>query len=195
MKLLRLLPTYVANTNRLTAIIGICTAITITSLLSLHRTFFGPNGFGVWTSDTWSSNNSQFIADPYSLSHILHGMIFFLIFGLFAYLLPIHIRFLVSTVLEMSWEILENSPLIIDRYRQTAALGYTGDSILNSLGDIGCCMLGFYVATNLSLRYNIMLICSIEILMLILFRDNLSLNVLMLLYPIESIKNWQLLLQ
>ncbi len=93
----------------------------------------------------------------------------------------------------MGWEILENSPLIINRYRDaTAALGYTGDSIWNSFGDLACAALGFWLAWKLPVKATVAVIVIIELAMLLTIKDNLTLNIVMLLYPIDAIKEWQL---
>ncbi len=94
--------------------------------------------------------------------------------------------------LEAGWELLENSPMVIDRYRTaTIALGYTGDSVINSLSDIGCMMLGFLLARRLPAWASIALAIGFELLTLAVIRDNLTLNVLMLLWPIDAIRQWQ----
>jgi hypothetical protein len=172
-------------------VLGACISSLVLILLAMGRTPFGPNGFGIWTSDAWSNNNSQLIADPYTLSHILHGCIFYLVLTYFWRGSNFRVVSIVSVIIEALWEILENTPFIINRYRETAALGYTGDSILNSVGDTLFCLLGVYIASLLPLRFTVLLFVAIEVAMLILFRDNLSLNVIMLLYPFETIKNWQ----
>jgi hypothetical protein len=101
-------------------------------------------------------------------------------------------RFLIAVLLEASWEVLENSPIIINRYREaTIALGYEGDSMLNSLCDVGMMALGFWVASKSRPWISIALLLTVELSMLWLVRDNLTLNVLMLIYPIEAIKAWQ----
>ena len=96
--------------------------------------------------------------------------------------------------LEALWEILENSQFIIQRYREsTMALGYNGDSVINSMGDLISCITGFMLARYLGLRYSIALIIVIEIALLFWIRDNLTLNIIMLVCPIEAIKNWQMI--
>ncbi len=95
-------------------------------------------------------------------------------------------------LLESAWELLENSPLIIERYRSaTMALNYYGDSVLNSAADLACCVLGFFMARWLQPRSSIVLVLAVELLMLTIIRDNLSLNVIMLIWPIDSIRSWQ----
>lgn len=148
-----------------------------------------------WVSEVDSSDNSQHLFDWYSFSHLIHGFIFYF---LFFYLLgrwrqwPLGLVLLACVTLESAWEVLENSPFIINRYRsETASLDYTGDTILNSTSDILCCLLGFALARRLPVWASIVLILILEIGCAILIRDNLTLNVLMLLHPSEAIKHWQ----
>jgi len=112
------------------------------------RSPLGPDGhFGWWDGNIWSSENSQRVADAYSFSHIIHGMLFYGFLWRIARRWPVKCRFLAALLIEAGWELLENSPLIINRYREaTIALGYVGDSILNSVCDIGMMSLGFLAA-------------------------------------------------
>jgi len=148
----------------------------------------------LWVSDIWSSHCSQHLLDPYSITHVAHGMI---LWGALAFL-PKRVRprpdwqFCIAIALEAAWEVLENSPFVINRYRQqTMALDYLGDSVVNALGDIVACALGFVLARKLGLRWTIVLFIVMELVLLFWIRDNLTLNVLMLILPIEAIKNWQ----
>ena len=139
-----------------------------------------------------SQHNSQHVFDPYSLSHVLHGVLFFGLLWLFRRRLSLNARAVIASGIEIGWEMLENSPLIINRYRTaTVSLGYTGDSIINSLGDIASFVIGFYIARKLGLWKSVALFVIVELLMLWLMRDNLTLNVLMLLWPIDAIRRWQ----
>ncbi len=150
-------------------------------------------GFGLWTSDTQGRATSQHLADPYSFTHILHGIIFYWAFGLWRRTAPIKRRFLLALLLEVVWELVENSPAVIDRYREaTAAQGYYGDSILNAFGDLAACALGFLMAARLPPMFTVAFAVSEELVLLAVIRDNLALNVLMLFVPIKSIKQWQL---
>lgn len=145
----------------------------------------------LWKGEAWSNHTSQHLLDPYSFSHVQHGMIFFLV--LFLCRVPTHIGLWVAACTEIAWEILENTNFIIDRYRAaTASLDYFGDSIGNSVGDLLCCLFGFFIAQRLPWRATLGLYGLIEVGMLLSIRDCLSLNVLMLLYPIEAIKQWQI---
>ena len=146
--------------------------------------------------DLWhgalDSGNSQHVADWYSLSHIVHGLLFY---GAARWLMQrrsLGYRLAAAVAVETAWEILENSPVIIDRYRAaTIALGYSGDSILNSLSDIGMMTLGFLLAARLPAWGSILLGIGLELLALAVIRDNLTLNILMLTAPVQEVRDWQ----
>lgn len=145
-----------------------------------------------WTGATQSAENSQQLFDPYSFTHLQHGLLFC---GLTIWLAP-HLatawRFCIAMAIEITWEVVENSAFVIDRYRTaTAALGYTGDTVLNSVGDILACAIGFALVSYLGWRRSLLLFVAIELCLLVLIRDSLILNVVMLLYPIDAIKVWQ----
>ncbi len=147
----------------------------------------------LWAGDIWSSDNSQHWLDPYSFTHLLHGVVFF---WLLAWLLPRLSpmwRLVIALSLESAWEVFENSAFIIDRYREaTAALGYNGDTVINSLGDILICGRGFMRAMRLGFRRSLVLFVVTELVLLVWIRDSLILNVVMLIYPIEAIRLWQI---
>jgi hypothetical protein len=147
----------------------------------------------LWTSDAWSAHTSQHLADPYSFTHALHG---FLLCWAIAWLWP-RLSFaqsaLAATVFEAIWELIENSPVVIDRYRTaTAALGYVGDTIANSLGDSLFCLAGFALAWQLGWRWTAVMFVAVEVVLLVTIRDNLTLNVVMLLMPLDGIREWQM---
>jgi hypothetical protein len=138
------------------------------------------------------SGNSQHLSDWYSLSHIIHGFLFYAALWGLLRRHPISIRLAIAVAIEGAWEILENSPIIIDRYRTaTIALGYSGDSIINSMSDIGMMALGFLFAARMPVWVTVLLGVAFELLALWVIRDNLTLNVLMLVWPIDAIKIWQ----
>jgi hypothetical protein len=138
------------------------------------------------------SGNSQHIADWYSLSHVIHGFLFYAAAWMLLRRQPLGRRFAAAVAVESLWEILENSPIIIDRYRSaTIALGYSGDSILNSVSDIGMMALGFLFASRAPLVVTVLAGVALELIALYAMRDNLTLNVLMLVWPIEAVKSWQ----
>jgi len=157
------------------------------------RSLLGPDGrFGLWDGNIWGSENSQRVADAYSFSHIIHGMLFYAFLWLVARKVPMKYRFVIALVMEALWELLENSPIIIDRYRAaTIAQGYVGDSVLNSVSDIVMAGIGFVVARFSRVWVTVALIILMEVGCLFWIRDNLTLNIVMLAYPIESLKIWQ----
>lgn len=146
----------------------------------------------LWSGDPWSSDNSQHLLDPYSFTHVLHG---FVLCGLLALIVPRLSpvwQLWVAVSIEALWEVVENSDFVIRRYREeTAALGYQGDTIVNSLGDILVCGLGFALARYLGLRRTLTLFVVTEVALAFLIRDNLLLNIIMLVYPIDAVKAWQ----
>ena len=135
---------------------------------------------------------SQMLADWYSFSHVVHGLLFYAILWLVARRTPVERRFLLALLIEYAWEIVENTPMVIDRYRTaTAALGYTGDSVVNSLSDIVMMTVGFLAARKLPLWGAIALLLVLELVPLLVIRDNLALNVWMLVAPSDAIRTWQ----
>lgn len=158
------------------------------------RMFFCACGeFRVWIGDTCSSSNSQQLFDPYSFTHVLHG---FMLFWLSALLLRKRApawQFVFALTLEAAWEVFENTKFVIERYRaETAALGYQGDTIVNSFGDLACAVAGFLVARQLGLRRSLVVFVMLEVILAIWIRDGLVLQLLMLIHPIDSIKLWQM---
>ena len=146
----------------------------------------------LWVSEVNSSRTSQMLADWYSPSHIVHGFLFYAAIWLVVRKWPVERSFLAALTIEAAWEIVENTPMIINRYREaTAALGYTGDSVLNSVSDIAMMGLGFFFARRLPLWVSIAVVLVLELVPLLVIRDNLTLNVWMLLAPNEAIRAWQ----
>ncbi|PKB19159.1 uncharacterized protein DUF2585 [Novosphingobium kunmingense] len=152
----------------------------------------------LWWGTVQSAENSQHITDWYSASHLIHGLLFYF----FAHLLwrrwqlfggkPAIWALPIAVLFEAFWELLENSPMIIDRYRAvTVSYGYEGDSVVNSLSDIGFMALGFWLASRLPVWASVGLALALELLTLAVIRDNLTLNIVMLVWPIEAIRQWQ----
>ena len=146
----------------------------------------------LWVGSRDSPKTSQMLADWYSLSHIVHGLLFYAGLWLVARRWPVGRRFILALLIEASWEVIENTPMVIDRYRATtAALGYTGDSVINSLSDILMMALGFLLARKLPVRASILLLVALELVPLFVIRDNLTLNVIALIAPSHAIQAWQ----
>jgi hypothetical protein len=149
--------------------------------------------FDVWTSDTCSSNNSQQLFDPYSFTHVLHGFLFFWLIALLFKRLTASWQFLLALLLESAWEVFENTSFVINKYRsETAALGYQGDTVVNSLGDLACALVGFLVARQLGLRRSLILFLLLELVLMLWIHDSLLLQIVMLVRPMEAIKLWQM---
>jgi hypothetical protein len=145
--------------------------------------------------DLWGSvgpEQSQMLADWYSPSHIVHGFLFYGALHLAARRWTVERRFLVAMVVEAAWEVIENTPAVIDRYREsTIALGYVGDSIVNNMSDIAMMAVGFLAARRLPLWVSVLVVLLLELIPLLVIRDNLFLNVWMLLAPNQAVLNWQ----
>ncbi|MCA1567289.1 MAG: DUF2585 family protein [Acidobacteria bacterium] len=147
----------------------------------------------VWAGDAWGSDNSQHLFDPYSFTHVLHGFVFCGVLALTLGRAAWQWRLALAVSIEALWEVFENSAFVIRRYREaTLALGYQGDTIINSAGDIFACALGFALARRLGLRRALVAFAITELVLLVWIRDSLLLNVLMLLYPVDAIKAWQM---
>ncbi|HZB69121.1 MAG TPA: DUF2585 family protein [Sphingomicrobium sp.] len=145
--------------------------------------------------DLWGSvgpKQSQMLADWYSPSHLVHGFLFYGALHLAARRWTIERRFLVALFIEAAWEVIENTPAVIDRYREsTIALGYVGDSILNNMSDIAMMAVGFLAARRLPLWASVAIVLVLELIPLLVIRDNLFLNVWMLLAPNQAMLDWQ----
>jgi hypothetical protein len=147
----------------------------------------------LWTADAWGSLTSQTFLDPYSFTHILHGLMFCGLLTLLVRRMPGAWRLCLAVAAEAVWELIENSDTVIQHYRAaTAALGYQGDTVMNSLGDIICCGVGFMIARKLGWLRSIIVFLVVEAMLLIWIRDSLLLEIIMLVRPINAIKVWQM---
>ena len=150
----------------------------------------GPVRF--WIGDVLSDQNSQQVADPYSFTHVTHGVLFYALTVLALGPARPALRAAVAVALESAWEALENTNMVIDRYRAvTVSLGYYGDSVVNSIADVVACLIGFLLAWRLPTRVTIAWVVVVELVLAVWIRDNLTLNIVMLVYPLQAIRQWQ----
>lgn len=175
------------------AIVGLFAITALLLRLEGRLWFCSCGNFLIWSGNTCSSDNSQHLFDPYAFTHILHGFVFFWLIIWIAPRLSPGWQLVLSLAAESFWEVFENTDFIINRYRsETAALGYNGDTVVNSLGDILCCLIGFAIAQCLGFRRSLILFLVIEVILIIWIKDSLLLEILMLIYPIDFIKTWQM---
>jgi hypothetical protein len=160
----------------------------------MGRKLWGVSGEpGIWSGDIWSSHNSQYMTDPYTFSHITHGVLWYGLLALVANKLPVRVRFILAVALECAWEVFENTDMVIQRYRAaTISLNYYGDSVMNSMCDILTAVLGFILAAMLPTRVTLIGVIVLEVALALWIHDSLLLNVLMLIRPIQAIRTWQL---
>ena len=172
--------------------------VTIVILKAMGRPWIANSGIvKLWHGEVVSSENSQHLSDWYSFTHIAHGFLFFFILWLISKKIKLFrkfsIAFVVAVTLESIWEIVENTDFVIHRYREaTIALDYFGDSIVNSTADIFFMSLGFVLASRLPVMASLLVVVALELMLAFVIRDNLALNILMLIYPIQAVKEWQL---
>lgn len=174
------------------AVLGIV-VISIVLLNLLGRVWWCQAGdYAPWSWDIWTSHNSQHILDPYTFTHVLHGILEFWLIGLIFWKVPMAWRFVLAILIESTWEVAENTSYIINRYREeTVSLDYFGDSIINSLADIAACAFGFLIAYKIRFWRSLALFLITELVLLLTIRDSLIVNIVMLIYPVDAIKMWQ----
>jgi hypothetical protein len=184
--------------ERSRAALGTATALVLLAMIVLLRAegrrFLCACGtFAVWVGDWCSSNTSQQLLDPYSLTHVLHGFLFFWLIALLFRRMPRTWQFWLALMLESAWEVFENTSFVINKYRtETAALGYQGDTIVNSFGDLACALIGFLIAQQLGVWRSLIVFVLIEVVLTLWIHDSLLLQILMLVRPVEAIKSWQM---
>src|SRR4051812_36944690 len=172
-------------------------AILVSAALLLHREgrlwICACGRVPLWAGNVCSSDNSQHLFDPYTFTHIMHGFAFCALLALAVPRLPLRWKLCLVLLLEALWELLENSEYIIQRFREaTAALGYQGDTVVNSLGDIAACAAGFLLARKLGLWRSLVIFIVTEVVVTIWIKDSLILELVMLIHPIEWLKAWQM---
>lgn len=151
------------------------------------------DAYTLWSGAVLSRHNSQHLFDPYTFTHILHGVLYFWIVTLVFRKMPLAWRLFLAILVECAWEALENTNMVIERYRAvTISLDYFGDSIANSLGDVLSCAVGFVIAQKIKLWWSLAFFIIVELVLLFWIHDSLLLNIIMLIYPIEAVKTWQM---
>jgi hypothetical protein len=146
----------------------------------------------IWHGDTFSSESSQHLMDWYTPSHLLHGILFYGILYMFLRQVDVGWRLAIATLIEVGWEILENTNMIIERYREvTISLDYYGDSVVNSVSDIIAMIAGFWLARVIPVWASVAVVIFFEALTMWLIRDGLALNIIMILFPLDAILEWQ----
>jgi hypothetical protein len=174
-------------------IIAALFAVHVSAELLMGRSLICPCGeVRFWYGDIFGPGLSQHVADWYSFTHISHGFLLYGLTHLIAPRAPLWSRLVAVLAIEVTWELVENSPIVIDRYRQSAlAQGYVGDSVLNSVSDAVFCLIGFGLAAVLPLRASVGYVAASELALLFLIRDNLALNIWQLLHPTDWLSRWQ----
>ena len=175
------------------AILAVMVTVIVVENIQGHVWWCKAGDYVPWSWDIWTMHNSQHFVDPYSFTHILHGVLEFWLIGLVFRRVPLAWRLLIAVMIESSWEIAENSTYVINRYREvTISLDYFGDSIINSMSDIVCCATGFVIAYELRFWKSLALFLATESVLIYWIHDSLLINIVMLIYPIEAIKVWQM---
>lgn len=175
------------------AVVAIVVVATIMLAIQGRVIWCEAGDYWPWSWQVMSRHNSQHVIDAYSFTHILHGILEFWLIGLVFSRVPLAWRFVIAIFIESTWEVAENTSYIINRYREaTLSLDYFGDSIVNSLADIVCCGIGFVIAKKIGYWSSLALFIVTETILIFTIRDSLILNIIMLIYPLDAIKNWQM---
>ncbi len=169
-------------------------AVMAATLAAMGRAWWCAAGdTSLWSSEVWSRHNSQHLADPYTFTHVLHGLVFYAgVWLLVGGRAGVAARWWLGFAAEVAWEILENTDALIERYRgTTVSLDYFGDSIVNAIGDVLAYVVGYWIAGVVPVWASIAAFVLVDGMLALWIRDGLVLNALMLLYPSETIRAWQ----
>lgn len=182
------------QTARPYLIVTILGFLTLVALLIMGRNLMCSCGYvSLWGGNAPADQGSQHLFDWYTPSHLLHGFLFYGALFLLARGLSYNTRLYIAVVIECVWEVVENSAWVIERYRSTTvSVDYNGDSIVNSAGDIFAMVLGFWLSRVLPVWTSGLIVIGFEVLTIYLIRDGLALNILMLLWPLEAVRDWQM---
>lgn len=173
---------------------AVVVAVMAAILAAMGRTWWCAAGdTDLWSSQVWSRHNSQHLVDPYSFTHVLHGLVFYALVWLVAGgRAGTAARWWIGFAIEVAWEVLENTDALIERYRgTTVSLDYFGDSIVNSVGDVLAYVAGYWLAGVVPVLVSIATFVVVDVTLVVWIRDSLVLNVVMLLVPIEALREWQ----
>jgi Protein of unknown function (DUF2585) len=181
------------TTRRTTVILLAIVSLMAVVLLAMGRAPICTCGsVKLWHGVVFSSENSQHLSDWYTFTHVTHGFVFYPIIWLIGRRWPIATRLVLAAIIEASWEILENTDFVINRYREvTISLDYFGDSVINSVSDVVAMIVGFLIAARAPARLTLALAIGLEFFLAWAIRDNLTTNIIMLVYPIDAIRAWQ----
>jgi hypothetical protein len=173
---------------------AIVLAVAAATLAGMGRPWWCKAGdAALWSGEVQSRHNSQHLLDPYTFTHVLHGLaLYALVWGLFGRIASRTTRAWIGFVIEVAWELVENTDAVVERYRAaTISLDYYGDSVTNSLGDIVAFGVGYWIAGVVPVWTSVVGFLVVDGLLVLWIRDSLLMNVLMLVHPVEAVRQWQ----
>ena len=185
-------PAMTVSRTHIAIVLGVTAAAGIILYAMGHPLICKCDYVKLWHFDVVSAENSQHLFDWYTPSHIIHGFLFYAVLWLFARRVPFGVRLILAVVFEATWEVAENTDFVINHYREaTVSLDYYGDSVINSVSDILFMVLGFFLAARLPVWLTIVIAVALELFICAMILDNLTLNVIMFVWPLDSILEWQ----